>query len=314
MRQANVFLIAVLLITVLCGCSKVAPPGMEASADLHPEAAEAEKTAETVEPEPEKEADPKEEQEEIPEPEDVAVLAEPKESAPSQEQMSTPNSKPVEKAAEPKASPSQEPTPSAPAATPSKPEPKPDPKPAPSTDPAPTPAPPPAPADVHTHSYAETVVAPTCETGGYTKHTCTCGDSYTDKPTEALGHAYAQTGHADATTASAGYTEYTCSRCGTSYRDTIPQLVQTGASAADAQQVCNEVNCYIQSHHAVTSQRGTYMGVTWVTSPSDVRGAVNSAIGTVDLYAQYYGAKSFWCGYFDDGGGSYTIVLYWDTV
>ena len=42
------------------------------------------------------------------------------------------------------------------------------------------------------------------------------------------------------------------------------------------------------------------MGITWVQSSADVQGAINSTIGTVDLYAQYYGAKSFCCGYLDD--------------
>lgn len=32
----------------------------------------------------------------------------------------------------------------------------------------------------HYHSYADTVVAPTATTWGYTMHTCACGDSYTD--------------------------------------------------------------------------------------------------------------------------------------
>ena len=160
----------------------------------------------------------------------------------------------------------------------------------------------------------ETIVAPTCETGGYSVHTCSCGASYTDNTTDPLGHAWEQTGHADATTSAEGWTEYTCSRCGASYRDTIPKIEQVPVSAADAQRVCDEVNCYIRSHYAITQNRGTYMGITWVQSPSDVQGAINSTIGTVDLYAQYYSAKSFCCGYLDDGGGSYTIILYWDTI
>ena len=90
--------------------------------------------------------------------------------------------------------------------------------------------------------------------------------------------------------------------------------MQTGASASDAQRVCDEVNSYIRSHYTITQNRGTYMGITWVQSSADVQGAINSTIGTVDLYAQYYGAKSFCCGYLDDGGGSYTIILYWDTI
>ena len=31
---------------------------------------------------------------------------------------------------------------------------------------------------VHTHSYAETVIAPTCTENGYTIHKCACGEEY----------------------------------------------------------------------------------------------------------------------------------------
>ena len=37
-----------------------------------------------------------------------------------------------------------------------------------------------------------------------------------------LAHDYVETGHADASPAAAGFTEYTCSRCGDSYREEIP--------------------------------------------------------------------------------------------
>ena len=39
-----------------------------------------------------------------------------------------------------------------------------------------------------THKYNAVVTAPTCTAAGYTTHTCTCGDTYTDNETEALGH------------------------------------------------------------------------------------------------------------------------------
>lgn len=42
---------------------------------------------------------------------------------------------------------------------------------------------------VHTHSYAEKTVAPTCTQRGYTRYTCSCGDSYTVY-TEAAGHQW----------------------------------------------------------------------------------------------------------------------------
>ena len=39
------------------------------------------------------------------------------------------------------------------------------------------------------HSYNSVVTAPTCTKAGYTTHTCTrCNDTYTNNPTEALGH------------------------------------------------------------------------------------------------------------------------------
>ena len=40
----------------------------------------------------------------------------------------------------------------------------------------------------HTHSYTAVVTAPTCTEAGFTTHTCSCGDSYTDTPVDALGH------------------------------------------------------------------------------------------------------------------------------
>ena len=54
----------------------------------------------------------------------------------------------------------------------------------------------------HTHSYKESVVAPTCSKNGYTTYTCSCGDSYQGKETPANGQHSGVTG--------------TCSYCGKS--------------------------------------------------------------------------------------------------
>ena len=70
----------------------------------------------------------------------------------------------------------------------------------------------------HTHVYSDTVVAPTCTTGGYTTHTCRCGYSYKDTFTAALGHDYYAAAGSDATCTAAAWTEYNCSRCGDHYR------------------------------------------------------------------------------------------------
>ena len=43
----------------------------------------------------------------------------------------------------------------------------------------------------HTHKYVETVTKPTCTEKGYTTYTCSvCGDSYKGSYTDALGHSY----------------------------------------------------------------------------------------------------------------------------
>ena len=69
----------------------------------------------------------------------------------------------------------------------------------------------------HKHSYTSKVVAATCTAGGYTLHTCSCGDSYKDAYTNALGHSYTSKVVA-ATCTAGGYTLHTCSRCGNNYK------------------------------------------------------------------------------------------------
>ena len=95
------------------------------------------------------------------------------------------------------------------------------------------------PNQTHTHDYKSTVTAPTCTEQGYTTYTCSCGDSYVDSYTDALGHNYVdgectrchakdpgQTHEHDykstvtePTCTGAGYTTYTCTGCGHSYKD-----------------------------------------------------------------------------------------------
>ncbi len=68
----------------------------------------------------------------------------------------------------------------------------------------------------HTHSYTDSVVAPTCTSRGYTKHTCSsCGDTYNDNYVNALGHnegSWTTTVAAKCTTA--GTEKIFCTRCG----------------------------------------------------------------------------------------------------
>ena len=69
----------------------------------------------------------------------------------------------------------------------------------------------------HVHSYTSVVTAPSCTKKGYTTHTCTCGDSYVDSYTDALGHDYGAWKQTKAPTCTAaGIETRTCTRCNAS--------------------------------------------------------------------------------------------------
>lgn len=69
----------------------------------------------------------------------------------------------------------------------------------------------------HTHSYTETVTAPTCTEQGFTTYTCSCGDSYVDAYVNALGHDFTNyTYNNDAKCGVIGTETATCNNgCGT---------------------------------------------------------------------------------------------------
>ena len=77
--------------------------------------------------------------------------------------------------------------------------------------------------EAHEHSYTAVVTAPTCTAKGYTTHTCSCGDSYVDTYTDALGHAWDSGKVTKQPTATeTGVRTYTCTRCSATKTETIP--------------------------------------------------------------------------------------------
>ena len=78
----------------------------------------------------------------------------------------------------------------------------------PETEPEEDPAP-------HEHSYVPTVTEPSCEAGGYTTWTCSCGDSYVTDETGALGHTAESVEAVAPTRTEAGHEAGTvCAACG----------------------------------------------------------------------------------------------------
>lgn len=78
-------------------------------------------------------------------------------------------------------------------------------------------------ATAHEHSYTAVVTDSTCTAKGYTTHTCSCGDSYVDTYTDALGHAWdGGTVTKQPTATETGIKTYTCTRCSATKTETIP--------------------------------------------------------------------------------------------
>ena len=77
----------------------------------------------------------------------------------------------------------------------------------------------------HVHSYVDQVVAPTCADNGYTSHTCSCGDSYKDAYTDAVGHTWGDWVTAvQPTTDKEGTQQRQCSSCGATEKGTLARL------------------------------------------------------------------------------------------
>ena len=75
----------------------------------------------------------------------------------------------------------------------------------------------------HEHSYTAVVTPPTCTEKGYTTHTCSCGHSYVDTYTDALGHAWDSGKVTKQPTATeTGVKTFTCTRCSATKTETIP--------------------------------------------------------------------------------------------
>lgn len=76
--------------------------------------------------------------------------------------------------------------------------------------------------ETHVHAYVPKTIAPTCTEGGYTKYVCSCGDSYTDDATDALGHSYQDWQVTkEATCMTSGMLSAKCIRCDSVKTETV---------------------------------------------------------------------------------------------
>ena len=75
------------------------------------------------------------------------------------------------------------------------------------------------------HDYVSELIEPSCTTAGYTTYTCSrCGESYVEEGEGTLGHAYVSELTVPPTQDSEGIMTWSCSRCGDSYTESVPKL------------------------------------------------------------------------------------------
>ena len=128
------------------------------------------------------------------------------------------------------------------------------------------------------HAYEAVVTAPTCETAGYTTHTCAnCGHSYVADQTAALGHSYTSVEEN-------GYMVYTCA-CGHSYSEKLSSTYTQVSAISNGEAYV--ITLYSDSKYYALSHAGNQISVVQVTV-SD--GVITSEI-TDDLVWNYADGK-----------------------
>ena len=92
------------------------------------------------------------------------------------------------------------------------------------------------------HSYSKSVVAPTCTKGGYTTYTCShCGDTYKDGTTSAMGHDWGEWKVTKNATASAeGVKKAECTRCDETKTASVEKLKGNSSYADEVVVLVNE--------------------------------------------------------------------------
>lgn len=75
----------------------------------------------------------------------------------------------------------------------------------------------------HECTFEVSIIEPTCQHVGYKVFKCQCGNSYSEKNAEKVGHAYLENQRTQPTCTSEGSVEYRCA-CGEAYTESIEKL------------------------------------------------------------------------------------------
>lgn len=148
-----------------------------------------------------------------------------------------------------------------------------------------------------THVYTDTVIEPTCQSDGYTLHTCgRCGYNYRDQIVPTTGHRYTDKVTA-ATCTEMGYTTHTCSVCGHSYVDAVV--------AANGHDFETAVTAPTHDKMGFTTHTCKSCGYTYVDAYTDALGHTYTSELTKTPTCTEKGMMTFTCSC----GASYTQAV-----
>jgi len=86
----------------------------------------------------------------------------------------------------------------------------------------------------HEHMYVANVIAPTCESKGYTEFVCSCGDSYKQDYVDALGHTYGEWEVVlESTDTQDGLQKKSCVSCGDEITEAIAKKENSNVPSTD---------------------------------------------------------------------------------
>lgn len=166
------------------------------------------------------------------------------------------------------------------------------------------------PVTVHTHTWTKGTVAATCTQKGQVYRQCWCGTAQILEEIPALGHNYSSK-VVPPTETQKGYTQYTCSRCGHSYKgnytdpigDTEPTEPGTDITEIDPAELAKAIAKYINQFRAEEgSTQLTYLpGMSQVAQYRSVQLTTNFAHDTDDIreahgyykYGMYFDATQY---------------------
>ena len=179
---------------------------------------------------------------------------------------------------------------------------------------------------IHNYRYS-TVTAPTCTAAGYTTYTCSCGSSYKDAYTDALGHEWnAGVITTQPTATTEGVKTYTCTRngCGKTKTESVPATGSSQPEESEPNKPCSGGASCPSAHFKDEPKPGNWAhaGVDFAISNGLFNGTSATTFGPeiamnramlVTVLWRYEGQPSVGTNQFKDvpAGQWYTQAISW---